>query len=144
MTSASPMPAYYAFYSWREGRFVKMYVCQPDYNLEKACYCLVDTVEEILDFMEVVVGIVKRVERVENDSGTVFGTTQHENYFSNWNKATDKRGLVTDFLAKAGARSRVHHLNAGSSRARRWSPSPPGSCPGDFVFPELFEDVDST
>lgn len=149
------MPAYYAFCSWREGRFVRMYACQADDNPEKAYYCLVDTVDEILEFMEAAVSVergrpidtygrffkVGIVGRVESGSGAVFGTSKYENYFGDWNRVTDKRGLVTDFLAKAKADTRVHRINTDSPHAKRWSPQLPGFCPGDFAFPELFEDV---
>ncbi|SOB74256.1 hypothetical protein BQ9231_00373 [Cedratvirus lausannensis] len=148
------MSSYYAVYGWREGHFVRMYACQADFNPEKTYYCIVDTVEEMLEFMDTVVSIEKKrkvdtydqffkvgvIERMEGSSA-IYGKEKYEIYFDRWDKVVDKRGLVMEFISQAKL-SRVHRIDEYCRRCIKWSPQPEGFYPKDFTFPEFFTDDD--
>ncbi|AVK75137.1 hypothetical protein pqer_cds_715 [Pandoravirus quercus] len=131
------MAVYYAYYCWREGpTFVRRHCCDGDTNPIEARYCLVDTIDEVIDFVDAMQCRQKNgqrntygeyievghVVRVDAATGTVMVKDAMKELGSNDWTPGNKRRLVTRLLDKAAALP-DHYITQADTHRERWSPA---------------------
>lgn len=144
------MTTYYAYYCWREGpTFVRRHCCDGDTNPLERRYCLVDTIEDIIDFVDAMQSRQKNGQRNTYDAYVRIGhvtrmdTARDAVYVKSHMKELDdgeweagnKRRLVMHVLDKAAALA-DHYTTRADTDRRQWSPPHE---PSEFCLAQMLE-----